>query len=154
MALEYLGQVYGQGDNGTARAQAYVRRFLRPIDARYDELFWMWWTSFRSGIIHGSWLQALCIEAEHTNYIAVGVNNSDNGEHLEPAVGYSQATFVVSAVRSFLDLETSFTNGFRKWVLEEADNTVLQRAAPRLLEIKRNNKDGVAQFNMIKSQRV
>jgi len=81
MALEYFGQVYGEGGDATARARAYVDRFLASIDQRYAEVFWLLWTSFRNGIIHGSWPQGLCIRGNPGDWLAVGANNALDGDH-------------------------------------------------------------------------
>ena len=146
MAIEYLGQVLGDGANATVRSQAYVKRFLAAVDRRYESFFWLLWSSFRNGIVHGSWPQGVYVRGNRERWLAVGANNVATGEHLEPASGYSGNSIVVSSPRFLRDLEQSFENGFKPWLLAEAGGEVLERAQPRLLEINPRNEEGVAQF--------
>jgi hypothetical protein len=146
MAIEYLGQVLGEGTNATARSKAYVERFLRPIDQRYRTFFWLLWSSFRNGVVHGSWPRGVCVRGNRQDWLAIGANNVVTGEHLEPASGYAGKSFVVSSPRFLQDLERSFTSGFKAWLLAEPGTEVLARAQPRLLEINPRNDEGVAQF--------
>lgn len=149
MTIEYFGQVYGQGNNGTARAEAYVSRFLADVDRRYQEYFWLLWTSFRNGVVHGAWPQSVCVAGEPHRAVAIGANNQIDGEHFVPVTDHQGRSFVISSVRFFTDLEHSFASGFRDWILHGADPQVLDRAAARLVEIKAGNRGGVAQFNAI-----
>lgn len=146
MALEYFGQVYGEGKNATESVQKYVEDFLKPIDDRYRKVWPILWRSFRNGIIHGSWPQKICMEEEQ---IAIGADNSPDGDHLGPASEHEGKSFVISSYRFFCDIERSFNEGFRDWILHESDDEILERAAPRLLEIKSNNNEGKNAFNEI-----
>jgi hypothetical protein len=150
MALEYLAQVYGQRDNATAAARKYVDDFLGPVDKRYSEVFEVLWTCFRNGIVHGSWPQTVCIQGNATTRIKVGANADVDGDHLGPASEWEEHSFVVSGVKLFSDIEASFDRGFRRWILEESDDDVLARAAPRLLEMKPGDAQRVRQLGVIR----
>lgn len=84
MALEYFGQVYGQGSDATSRAKKYTEDFLKMIDIRYVQVFGLLWRSFRNAIVHGSWPQGVCIQGQRQAWLAVGANNSATGDHLGP----------------------------------------------------------------------
>ena len=75
------------------------------------------------------------------------VNNLREGPHLQKAPGGSDLSFTISSVKLFLDIETSYRDGFHEWLLKESDEQVLERAAPRLLEIKQNNNECKAAFD-------
>ena len=152
MTLEYFGQVYGKGTNATESVQKYVEKFLQPIDERYIEFWPILWRSFRNGIIHGSWPQKICMEGSGEQ-IAIGADNSPDGDHLRPASNHKGKSFVISSPRFFYDIECSFNKneGFRDWIRNDSDDGVLERAAPRLLEIKKSNKEGKKAFNDILS---
>lgn len=149
MAIEYFGQIYGKGRDGTGRARAYVKEFLAPIDHRYLDYFWLLWTTFRNGIVHGSWPQGVCIRGAREAFVNIGANNMPDGDHFKPASGFAGRSFVISSVRLFTDLESSFQNGFRAWVLNQTDRRVQERAAARLVEINPKNDEGVRQFEAI-----
>ena len=131
--------------------ERYVKDFLQNIEPRYRGVFPVLWTSFRNGIVHGSWPQAVCIQGHQEERIAVGANSAPTGDHLQPASDYSGKSFVISSHRFFIDIERSFDEGFRNWLLHESDEEVLERAAPRLLEIKQGNARGQKAFDLIKS---
>src|SRR5207249_3059010 len=101
--------------------------------------------------LHGSWPQGVCIQGQHQDWLAVGANNSPTGDHLEPASDYQGHSFVISSVRFFNDLERSFLDGFRDWILTRSDDGVLERAAPRLLEFRLGNQEGVKEFELARS---
>ena len=151
MALEYFGQVYGRGSDATTAARRYVEDFLGPVDRRYVETFGVLWSSFRNGIVHGSWPQVICIQGYRGDRIAVGANPRIDGDHLQPGSDYEGKSFVISAARFFVDIEKSFDLGFRSWVLSQSDEGVLLRAAPRLLEVREGDTTGVGEFNVIRS---
>ena len=65
---------------------------------------------------------------------------------LGPASSCDVDSFVVSSPRFLQDLERSFGEGFRDWILAEASDEVLVRAAPRLLEINPRSAEGVRQY--------
>ena len=148
MALEYFGQVYGEGKNAMESVQKYVENFLKPIDDRYRKVWPILWRSFRNGIIHGSWPQTIRTE-DSKNQIAIGADNSPDGDHLGPASDHEGKSFVISSYRFFCDIERSFNEGFRDWILHESDDEILERAAPRLLEIKSRNNEGKDAFDEI-----
>ena len=151
MALEYFGRVYNaKGSNATDRVQEYVERFLTPIDKRYIKVWPILWDSFRNGIIHGSWPQKICMEGSEEQ-IAIGADNSRDGDHLGPASDHAGKSFVISSYRFFFDIERSFNKGFRDWIRDKSDNGILERAAPPLLEIKRRNKEGKKAFEHVLS---
>ncbi len=150
MALEYFGQIYGRGHDATAAARRYVEDFLRPVDARYLAVFGILWSAFRNGIVHGSWPQVICVQQHAGHRIAVGANPCMDGEHLESAAAYDDENFVISSARFFADIEASVDRGFRAWILDESDDGVLARAAPRLLEIRDGDVVRVREFQLIR----
>lgn len=81
--------------------------------------------------------------------IAVGANSSIDGEHLQAAADHDGESLVISSPRLFADLETSFDKGFGSWILNESDDGVLLRAAPRLLEVREGDKQRVKEFKVI-----
>jgi hypothetical protein len=153
MALEYLAQIYGKGRKRSAMtvAREYVNDFLCPIDPRYSEIFDVLWNCFRNGIVHGSWPQAVQVRGEAASRIFTGANPCTDGEHLEPTSECRDPNFVVSGARLLADLEKSYDEWFRDWLLYESDDGVLLRAAPRLLEIKPGDKKRKAQLAIIRS---
>ncbi len=151
MALEYFGQVYGEGKNATESVQKYVEKFLKPIDARYIEAWPILWRSFRNGIVHGSWPQVICLVEGSEEKIAVGADNDPDGDHFKPASNYQGKSFAISSYRFFQDIECSFREGFRDWILQDSDDGILERAAPRLLEIKGSNSEGKKAFKYVLS---
>lgn len=148
MALEYFGQVYGQGSDATEGVRRYVRDFLRPVDPRYWEIYGVLWSSFRNGIVHCSWPQAICVRGDDSNRIVMGANPRMDGEHLQPAANYVGNSLVISSVRFFSDIERSFDDRFRAW--NDSDDAVLVRAAPRLLEINPRDAARVREFEVIR----
>ncbi len=127
MTLEYFGQVYGKGSDGTSRAKKYVVDFLAKFDQRYGEFFELLWSSFRNGIVHGSWPQGICVQGYREERLVVGANNSEDGPHLEPLFDYPKPSFVISSVRFLKDLEISFDKGFRNWIIQESDEEILHQ---------------------------
>jgi hypothetical protein len=148
MALEYFGQVYGKGKNATESVQKYVEKFLKPIDARYMKAWPIIWRSFRNGIVHGSWPQVICMEGFEER-VAIGADNDPDGDHFRPASNYQGKSFAISSYRFFQDIERSFHEGFRDWILQDPDNGILERAAPRLLEIRGGNSEGKKAFKYV-----
>ncbi|HKZ54404.1 MAG TPA: hypothetical protein VJ123_02910 [Anaerolineales bacterium] len=151
MALEYFGQVYGKGQDATSAARQYVEDFLTPVDPRYARVFGVFWSSFRNGIVHGSWPQAICVQGHGGRRIAVGASPVRGGEHFQRASDYAGPSFVISSVTFFQDIERSFDQGFRSWIMSQSDDAVLTRAAPRLLEIKLGDPSRVKEFALIMS---
>ncbi len=151
MALEYLGQVFGQGGDSTTRAKAYVDRFLRPVDSRYSEYFWLVWSTFRHGIVHGSWPQGACLRENPADWVAFGAGNQPSDPHFAPGPGFRRPSLLINPIVFSQDLDASFDGGFRGWLLTDSDDDVLNRAAARLLVIAPGNVDAVSQFVRIKS---
>lgn len=148
-ALEYFGRVYdGKGD-AAAYVQRYVEKFLDPIDDRYMKVWPILWDSFRHGILHTSWTKPVCMEGSQEE-IAVGANVSPDGDHLGPAsdLGVGKS-FVISSYRFFCDIERSFYEGFRDWILNESDDSVLKRAAPQTLRIRDGYTRGKEAFEYV-----
>ena len=148
-ALEYFGRVYdGKGDT-TAYVRRYAEKFLNPIDDRYVKVWPILWDSFRHGIVHTSWTKPVCLEGSQVE-ITVGANVSPDGDHLEPAsdIG-TRKSFVISSYRFFCDIERSFHEGFRDWILHESDDSVLKRAAPQTLMIRAGNTEGREAFEYV-----
>lgn len=147
-ALEYFGQVYGKGTNATESVQKYVEEFLNPIDSRYIKVWPVLWDSFRNGIVHTSWTKPVRMEGSGEQ-ISIGADNSPNDDHLKPDSNQAGKSFIISSPRFFCDIERSFKKGFQDWILHQSDDGVLERAAPQLLEIKKDNKKGKAAFEYI-----
>jgi hypothetical protein len=150
MAIEYMGQVYGKGNNGTERAKRYVKDFLAKVEPRYSEFFDLFWRSFRNGIVHGSWPQVICLQGSEGDGITVGAGIEDGDQHFDSG-DVVLPELIINSSRLFDDLEGSFCGGFRRWILEESDEDVLERAAPRLLRLKKGDKSAVAQIEKVRS---
>jgi hypothetical protein len=146
MALEFLAQVYGHGDDATAATSAYVRDFM---DDRYSAVFEVFWSCLRNGILHGSWPQAVAIS--NSQPVSIWINPSMAGAHLEPHPGAVGPSLEISSARFFADIESSFHARFRPWILERSDDLVLERAAPRLLVVNPKDRKRVAQMATIKA---
>jgi hypothetical protein len=146
MAIEYCGNVYNVGSNGTERAKSFVTQFLAPVDARYLEFFELIWGSIRNGIIHGSWAQTLHIRDQEAPRLVVGAATSDEGQHFERVTWANRPTFILNSERFLRDLETAVNPSFRTWILEVADDAVRERASASLLAIHPDNTRLSAQF--------
>ncbi len=151
MALEYLAQVYGRSRDATSAARHYVADFLSRVDPRYLEVFEVLWSCFRNGIVHGSWPQAVCVRGDDSTRTAVGANPRIDGDHFGPDRGYPGPSFIISSARLFADLERSYDEFFRSWLLEKSDDAVLVRAAPRILEISPRDTTRVRQLSVIRA---
>ena len=149
-ALEYFGRVYGQGTNATEKVEKYVEKFLNPIDSRYIKVWPILWDSFRNGIVHSSWTKPVRMEG-CKEQIAIGADNSPDGDHLKPDSNHVGKSFIISSPRFFCDIERSFKEGFRDWILNKSDEGILERADPQVLEVKRGNEKGKKAFNHILS---
>ena len=152
MALDYLGQVYDTTGkrNSTDRATAYVDDFMAPLNGRYKEVFLLIWRSFRNGIIHGSWPQPIHPQGQPGDFLTVGVGISDQAPHLGPDPKHPSQNLLLNSVRFLADIERSFTDGFKNWILNTPDEGVLDRAGPQIAEIQDGNTKGVAQFLVAK----
>jgi len=149
MALEYLSRIYYGRDDALSNVRRYVKDFLVPINGRYGEVYDLLWRSFRNGIIHGSWPQAICLKGDESKRIVVGVGVEEDDPHLAPSPGDNRDTLVVNAVRFLDDLERSVEEGFARWLRECKDDSVLERAGPRLLEIRLGDKAARCQFDLV-----
>lgn len=81
----------------------------------------------------------------------MGASPVRGGEHFQRASDYAGPSFVISSVTFFQDIERSFDQGFRSWIMSQSDDAVLTRAAPRLLEIKLGDPSRVKEFALIMS---
>ena len=147
-ALEYFGRVYDDRGTHADIAQRYVEKFLDPIDPRYTKVWPILWDSFRNGIAHRSWTKPVRMEGSGEQ-IAIGADNSPNKDHLGPDSGRKGKSFVISSYYFFCDIDRSFNEGFRDWILNDSDEGILERAAPQVLEIKRGDTKRKEAFNEI-----
>lgn len=149
MALEYFSRIYCGKDDALSNVRRYVKDFLVPINDRYGEVCDLVWRSFHNGIIHGSWPQTICLKGEESKRIVVGVGVDEDDPHLAPLLDDNRDTLVVNAVRFLGDLERSVDEGFARWLRECKDDSALERAGPRLLEISPRDKNTRRQFNLV-----
>ena len=149
LALEYLAFIYHGRDDATTNVHAYARIFLEPVDRLYGEMMELLWRSFRNGLIHGSWPQPISCEGNRDKLVIVGVGNTLADEHFKPITNLRRLSFAISSARLLKDLYRSFKPGFKDWLLKDAGDYVLSRAAPRLLELKTGDLMGRKQFKLI-----
>lgn len=131
MALEYFARIYVADGDAVTRVRKYADAFLVPVNARYKEACGILWRAARNGMIHGSWPRRISIEGDNKEYM-FAVGNEPGDRHLEFHQGYLN----VSGPRLLCDLETSVDAGFSRWLREKADAAALERAQPRVLEMK------------------
>jgi hypothetical protein len=99
MALEYLDRILYGKEDALSNIREYIKKFLSPINARYEEVCDLLWRSFRNGIIHGSWPQPICVKGNNDERIVVGVGNDQDDSHLAPLPGHPQNALLVNAVQ-------------------------------------------------------
>lgn len=150
MALDYLAYIFNGDDNSTANVRAYAKRFLKSVDSRYYEMIELLWRSFRNGIIHNSWPQPISGNWAKREIIVVGVGTSFIDGHFQPIPGAKYQSFGISSPILYKDLFKSFKNGFKLWLLNEADEIILERGAPHILEIAKGDAAGLRQLEIIK----
>jgi hypothetical protein len=107
-------------------------------EPRYAEVFGIFWTVFRNGIVHGSFPQPVTSEANPTEVFSVGVSSAGT-EHLCASSLVPCDNLTISADVFLDDLQRAFDDKFRDWLLNHSDDGVLERAAPRLLKIRRGD---------------
>jgi hypothetical protein len=146
MAVEYFGQILVPGADALTATRKYAQRFLKLVDARYPKIWDLIWRALRNGIAHGSWPQPVIIRNDPSRQLHVGVGNLRSDPHFAPDPKYPDS-FVISAPRFLDDIELSIENGFSRWILQEADDDILTRAAPQLLELSELDSVGCQQFN-------
>jgi len=83
-AIDYFGYILNDGTNDDARANAFIKRFLAPIDSRYSDVGLLMWRCFRHGTVHRSWPKRIELEGE-TYSIATGAGAEACDPHLAPA---------------------------------------------------------------------
>lgn len=149
LALEYLAFIYHGHDDATTNVRAYATRFLKPVDGRYGEMMELLWRSFRNGLVHGSWPQPISCEGNREHLVIVGVGNRLADGHFQPISGVKRPSIAISSARLLRDLYKSFEPEFKDWLLHDADDNILLRGAPRLLEIKKGDQLGRRQFTLI-----
>lgn len=74
---------------------------------------------------------------------------TQDGDHFEQDSDRLGRNFAINSVRLFRDIERSFREGFQSWILRNPDDEILERAAPRLLEIKEDYAKGKTAFKQI-----
>ncbi len=149
-ALEYFGRVYDGKGYAATYVWRYVEKFLNPIDDRYMKVWPILWDSFRHGIVHTSWTKPVCMDGSGER-IAIGVDNDPDGDHFKPIPDYQGKSFAISSYRFFQDIERSFCEGFRDWILNKSDESILKRAAPQTLRIRAGNTKGEKAFKYVLS---
>jgi len=50
MALEYLARIFYGKEEALSNVRGYIKKFLSPINARYEEVCDLLWRSFRNGV--------------------------------------------------------------------------------------------------------
>lgn len=147
-AVEYLGGLLLPDADALTATRKYAQRFLGPVDARYSKVWDLVWRVFPNSIAHGSWPQSVIIRNDPSRRLRLGVGNARSEPHFAPYPGMA-GSLVISAPRFLDDLEMSVKNGFSRWILEEADDDILARAAPQLLEVSERDSIGCQQLNAV-----
>ena len=62
--IEYCGHIYLGTGNHEKNAQAFIRQFLVPLNARYGEVDELFWKCFRHGTVHHSWPKFIDVPGE------------------------------------------------------------------------------------------
>jgi hypothetical protein len=147
LALEYFAQVYRGKDDATANVRSFTSEFLK-FNTRYVEVGDVVWRAFRNGLVHGGWPKVLSIEGMPSETIELMIGVRPDDPHLAPFSGQPNS-FCLNAVQLLRDLETVVNGEFARWLRETADD-VLNRGAPRRLEISSGFADGIRQFELIR----
>jgi hypothetical protein len=146
IAIEYFGRILCPGLDATMATRQYAKKFLEPVDGRYPKVWELLWRTFRNGMAHASWPKKAFIEDDPSRQLILAVGNLRSDPHLTPLPG-EPGSLAISAPRLLDDLDTSVKNGFSHWILTEADDSVLMRAGPQLMEISRGDPAVCQQFN-------
>jgi len=137
-AIEYFGYIVSDGTNQEARALAFIRRFLVPVDPKYAEVDVLLWQCFRHGTIHRSWPKRIRIEGEG-RLIVAGAGAEEDDPHLAPAPDRSDDTFLVNGRRLLSDLSRALDGPFGDWLSANTNDDLLKRANPDDLRVGRGN---------------
>ncbi len=151
MAMEYLAWIYCGKEDSTYNVRQYTKKFLAKINPLYEQVIGLIWSSFRHGIVHGSWPQMISIEDSDEGRITVGVGIEKGDEHLKPQPGMQVDSFVINASQLLTDLERSVEDGLIPWIMNVSDQAPIERAGPRLLEVRPGNQEAVSEFRFIKN---
>ena len=153
LAMRYFGALLNSGTTDADHVEAYCERFLVLADPRYAQVGGLLWRCFRDGIVHGGWPKAIYPEGQPECRIVSGVGTGRGGLHLAPDHSIERPTFIVSAHQLLADLECSYDRGFRRWLLEESDDGVVNRANPEPFPIPTGSKKLREQFDLVCSWR-
>jgi hypothetical protein len=134
IAMEYFGQIFRPDVDATTATREYAQKFLKRVDARYPKVWELLWRAFRNGMAHASWPKKVLIKDDLSRQLILGVGNLRSDPHLAPIPGIP-GSLAISAPRLLDDLDSSVKTGFSQWILTEANDGVLMRAGPQLLEI-------------------
>jgi hypothetical protein len=136
-AIEYFGYIVNDGSTEEARALAFIRKFLVPINQRYSEIDLLLWQCFRHGIIHRSWPKRIDIDGEDGS-IATGAGAEKDDAHLSPAPDRPYDTLVINGRQLLADLSSTLDGPFGQWIETNCNEDVFKRANPESLRIGRN----------------
>lgn len=151
MALEYFSRIYEANGDAVSKVRKYVDQFLVGVNSRYAQVGDLLVRAFRNGMIHRAWPKAISIEGDSAAPVKTGVGIAPDDEHLEPARDRSDDTFVINARRFFDDLERSFDEGFKDWILSEATSDAFGRASAEHLQISPGDMICANQLNCVRS---
>jgi hypothetical protein len=147
-AIDYFGYIVNDGTNDDARAMAFIRRFLVPVNPRYAEVDLLLWRCFRHGTVHRSWPRRIEVEGDKWS-IATGAGAEDGDQHLAPAHGQALDTFLVNGRHLLSDLSRALDGPFGEWIDANATDEVFTRANPDRLRIGRRDASLRAQVGNI-----
>jgi hypothetical protein len=150
MALDYFGFIFHGGSSDEANVRAFVDKFLVSVNPRYSEAMLLMWKCFRQGTVHRSWPQRIYVENDYENHLIAGVGSAAGGIHLDADSTLERDSFVINAWQLFTDIEAAFDTGFRTWILEEATDSILQRANPQPLKIRQGDRQAMEQFEKVR----
>jgi hypothetical protein len=148
IAIEYFGLILCPNLDATMATRQYAKKFLEPVDDRYPKIWELLWRTFRNGMAHASWPKKAFIEGNPSRQLILAVGNLRSDPHLAPLPGES-GSLAISAPRLLDDLDTSVKNGFSHWILTGADDGVLMRAGPQLMQICRGDSVVCQQFSQV-----
>lgn len=137
-AIDYFGVILNEGTSGDSRAVAFIKRFLSPIDARYEDVNLLLWRCFRHGTIHRSWPNRIHLEAEGYS-IATGAGAEASDPHLGPLPAEPIDTFVVNGRQLLADLTRALEGTFGEWIEANANGEMFDRANPGQLVVARGD---------------
>jgi len=150
MALDYFGFIFHGSGSDEANVRAFVTKFLAGINPRYSEAMLLMWKCFRQGTVHRSWPQRIYVENDYENHLIAGVGSAPGGMHLDAASTWARDSFIINAWQLLTDIEKAFDTGFRTWILEEATDSILQRANPQPLQIRQGDRQAMEQLEKVR----